>query len=289
MPKAAVLGKPISHSLSPILHNAGYAALGLQDFVYERFEVDAQQLPKFVASASEDYRGFSVTMPGKFAALEFADEVTDRARLIGSANTLVRTDAGWRADNTDTEGVLGALGELLGHSSGTLSRAMVIGSGGTARPALWALAQRGVGDIYVLNRSDRLHELAPLAQTLGVELHRVSFDDDLLVLNRSMDVVVSTVPSAAVSNHLDVLCHAPLLDVIYEPLPTELMIHAAADGYPTVGGNIMLAYQSFSQFEQFTGQPAPRQHMLDALCEVLERKRKEAGWEPGGQPEADAD
>lgn len=137
MPRAAVLGKPIAHSLSPVLHNAGYAALSLSDWEYARFEVTAEELPRFLDEAPEDFRGFSVTMPGKFAALEYASQCTERAELIGSANTLVRIDDGWRADNTDAEGVLGALNALLGDK--TPHAALLIGSGGTARPALWGL------------------------------------------------------------------------------------------------------------------------------------------------------
>lgn len=122
---AAVLGSPIEHSLSPVLHSAGYAAAGLDGWHYERIECTAEQLPEIVGNADASYRGFSVTMPGKFAALEFADEVTERARAIGSANTLVReTRDGssiWRADNTDCEGISGALNELVGEKGSAMS------------------------------------------------------------------------------------------------------------------------------------------------------------------------
>lgn len=94
MPRAAVLGSPIAHSLSPILHNAGYAAVGLKEWSYTRFEVTADTLVPFLEECGPEYRGFSVTMPGKFAALEVAEERSDRAQLIGSANTLVRTEHG---------------------------------------------------------------------------------------------------------------------------------------------------------------------------------------------------
>ena len=115
--KAAVLGSPVEHSLSPILHGAGYEAAELEGWSYERIECDADQLPGIVGGAGEEYRGFSVTMPGKFAALQFADDVSERAQAIGSANTLVRLDGGrWRADNTDCEGIDGALDQLVGHA-----------------------------------------------------------------------------------------------------------------------------------------------------------------------------
>ena len=92
-----MLGFPVSHSRSPDLHLAAYRALGLTDWTYDRIECTAGQLPGIVGGAGPEFVGFSVTMPGKIAALEFADEVTERARLIGSANTLVRTATGWRA------------------------------------------------------------------------------------------------------------------------------------------------------------------------------------------------
>lgn len=265
MPRAAVLGSPIEHSLSPVLHKAGYDALDLQDWDYTRFEVT--DLAAFLAEVGEEYRGFSVTMPLKFDALACADIVSERAELIGSANTLVRTPQGWRADNTDTEGVLGALDELLGSSQP--ATALLIGAGGTARPVLWGLAQRGVTDVTVLNRSDRLDELRPLGDALGLSLHAATFEDDLAGLARSVDLIVSTVPSAVVEEQLTQLAKAPVFDVIYDPWPTPLTVYAAADGYPTVGGHIMLANQAYSQFEQFTGHTAPRAEMLAALNAAL--------------------
>ncbi|WKD57578.1 Shikimate dehydrogenase [Corynebacterium capitovis DSM 44611] len=259
--RAAVLGSPVAHSLSPVLHAAGYAAAGLRNWEYTRIECTADQLADVVRGADESFRGFSVTMPAKFAALEFADEVSSRAAAIGSANTLVRTAGGWRADNTDCEGVDAALDELLGGSP--VSSALVIGAGGTARPALWALQKRGVEKLTVLNRTDRAEDIAPVVG--AAELEFVSYDADLRALAVSTDVIVSTVPAAALNAHASALGHAPVFDVIYDPWPTALATSAAANGYRTVGGLSMLAAQSYSQFEQFTGVAAPRDAMRDAL------------------------
>ena len=136
--RAAVLGSPIGHSRSPLLHNTGYRAAGLEHWSYGRFECIAEQLPELIGALDNSYRGFSVTMPAKFAALDFATERTDRAERIGSANTLVRigegVHAGWRADNTDVDGVFGALAELDVSASLMGAHATVIGGGGTARP-----------------------------------------------------------------------------------------------------------------------------------------------------------
>ncbi len=268
--RAAVLGSPIGHSRSPILHNAGYEALGMSDWEYTRIECAAEDLPRIVTEADDTYRGFSVTMPAKFAALEFAHEVTGRARQIGSANTLLRTEAGWRADNTDCDGISGALGELLGERLESTRRALVIGGGGTARPALWALANAGVDDITVINRSDRSAELAPLLEPFGVTFRFRDFDTDLRTAAGEAEVIISTVPSAAVEGHEQALAHAPILDVIYEPWPTPLTVAAAANGYLTVGGHVMLAHQAYGQFEQFTGRPAPRSAMRRALEDSLQ-------------------
>ncbi|KHG67872.1 shikimate dehydrogenase, partial [Mycobacterium tuberculosis] len=154
--KAGVLGSPIAHSRSPQLHLAAYRALGLHDWTYERIECGAAELPVVVGGFGPEWVGVSVTMPGKFAALRFADERTARADLVGSANTLVRTPHGWRADNTDIDGVAGALGAAAGH-------ALVLGSGGTAPAAVVGLAELGVTDITVVARnSDKAARLVDL-------------------------------------------------------------------------------------------------------------------------------
>src|SRR4051794_13370301 len=159
--KAAVLGSPIAHSRSPQLHLAAYRALGLDGWTYDRIECTADQLPGLVAGFGPEWVGVSVTMPGKFAALRFADERSVRAELVGSANTLLRTAAGWRADNTDIDGVIGALGPVAG-------RAAVLGSGGTAPAVFAGLAALGVQDISVVARNrDKAAPLLALGLRLG--------------------------------------------------------------------------------------------------------------------------
>ncbi|WIM69029.1 shikimate dehydrogenase [Corynebacterium breve] len=264
MKRAAILGFPVEHSLSPILHNAGYTAAGLDDWIYERIPCTEKDLPRIVSQADDSYRGFSVTMPGKFAALQFADEATERARLIGSANTLTRTEHGWRADNTDCEGIQAALDELIDDTV-LPTRAVLIGAGGTARPAIWALGQRGITHLTVINRSDRRAELQSLVEHFGLDCGFTSFDDDIEQITMAADVIISTVPSAGIEPHIAQLGHAPTFDVIYEPWPTPLVVRSAANGHRTVGGHVMLAAQSYSQFEQFTGIYAPRDAMRQAL------------------------
>lgn len=264
-----MLGDPIDHSKSPLLHNAGYVAAGLTDWEYGRFQCTANQLPELVRSSESSYAGFSVTMPGKFAALQMADTATNRARAIGSANTLVRTENGWHADNTDCDGVTGAL-EEIGVTNLPRGRALLIGAGGTARPALWALAKLGARHVTVLARSERAYELEPLAAALGVEFAWVKFDaPNLADIAGSADACVSTVPSVALQGITSYVARCPkILDVIYEPWPTPLVTAAQRIGHSALGGKTMLLHQSFGQFQQFTGVAAPREAMRAALFDA---------------------
>ena len=253
--KAAVLGSPIAHSRSPQLHLAAYRALGLDGWTYDRIECTADELPGLVGGFGPEWVGVSVTMPGTFAALRFAEERTARAELVGSANTLVRSPSGWRADNTDIDGVKGALGPVSG-------RAAVLGSGGTAPAAVVGLAELGVQDISVVARNrDKAAPLLALGPRLGVDIRWVEIGATL-----DVDVVVSTIPADVASQHADTVVAAPLLlDAIYYPWPTPLASAVEAAGGRVVSGLQMLLHQAFAQVEQFTGLPAPTDAMRDAL------------------------
>lgn len=266
--KAAVLGQPIAHSRSPQLHLAAYRALGLLDWTYERIECSADQLPGLVAALGPEWVGLSVTMPGKFAALGCATERTARAELIGAANTLVRTDSGWRADNTDVDGVSGALRTASGVSGWGGGRAVVLGSGGTAPAAVVGLADLGITHVTVVARSaDKAARLLELAAAVGIEAQHCPFADGPLARQVAQAaVVVSTIPAAAAAGHVHAVAAAPvLLDAIYDPWPTPLAAAVSAAGGQVVSGLQMLLHQAFTQVELFTGQPAPRSEMAAAL------------------------
>jgi shikimate dehydrogenase len=254
-----VLGSPIAHSRSPQLHLAAYLALGLDGWTYDRIECTADELPGLVAGFGPEWVGVSVTMPGKFAALQFADERTARAELVGSANTLVRTEAGWRADNTDVDGVKGALGAVAG-------RAAVLGSGGTAPAVVVGLADLGVQDISVVARNrDKAAPLLTLGARLGVDVRWIELGTTLA----DVDVVVNTIPADVAVRYADSVAATPLLlDAIYDPWPTPLATAVEEAGGRVISGLQMLLHQAFAQVEQFTGLPAPTEAMRAALWEV---------------------
>ncbi|OBB36418.1 shikimate dehydrogenase [Mycobacterium sp. 852002-51961_SCH5331710] len=260
--KAAVLGSPIAHSRSPQLHLAAYRALGLDDWTYERIECTAERLPGLVTGFGPEWVGVSVTMPGKFAALAVAEERTTRAELVGSANTLVRIETGWRADNTDIDGVTGALeGVAANHG-------IVVGSGGTAPAVVVGLAELGVQRITVAARNpDKAAPLVDLATRLGVDGRWCDIDGaEIGATVADADLMVNTIPADAAAVYASVFARIPvLLDAIYDPWPTPLAAAVQDAGGRVIGGLQMLLNQAYAQVEQFTGMPAPKDAMRAAL------------------------
>ena len=200
-------------------------------------------------------------MPGKFAALRFADERTRRAELVGAANTLVRTPTGWRADNTDIDGVTGALGEASGH-------AIVVGSGGTAPAVVVGLVELGVQRITVVARNrEKVTAVVDLATKAGVDASWCDITGpDVAQVVATADAVVNTIPADAAARYASVLATTPvMLDAIYDPWPTPLASAVEAAGGRVINGLQMLLHQAFAQVEQFTGLPAPKEAMRAAL------------------------
>ncbi|MFE0027061.1 shikimate dehydrogenase [Amycolatopsis sp. NPDC059021] len=266
--KAAVLGKPIEHSLSPVLHGAAFRALGLDGWTYERIEAGAEELPGFVDGLGPEWAGFSVTMPGKRAALDYADEVTPRAAAVGAANTLVRrAEGGWRADCTDVEGVTGALRAAGGYTPSAGDVAVVLGAGGTAAAAVVGLADLGVRQVRLVVREPaRAGETVDAAKRAALDVEVLRWSEVDFAALATAAVLVNTVPPDAVLPHIEHLAGIGcVLDVIYHPWPTPLAEAVAARGGRLATGLDMLLHQAFGQTEQFTGLPAPREAMRAAL------------------------
>ncbi len=262
--RAAVLGSPVAHSLSPALHRAGYAAAGLTGWRYDRIECDAQQLPAVVAGAGPEWAGFSVTMPGKAAAAAVADQRSARVVALGVANTLVRGPDGWFAENTDVDGVTGAL-RAAGLT--TPRTVLLLGGGGTAAAAVAALIDLGATDLIVAGRRPQsTGAVRELGGRLGVTVTAIGWSrPEIANAAHAADLVVSTVPAGAADPLADVLAEVPaLFDVVYHPWPTPLAA-AGAPGRITVTGLDLLLHQAFRQFELLTGRPAPAAAMRKGL------------------------
>jgi shikimate dehydrogenase len=262
--RAAVLGSPVAHSLSPVIHRAGYVAAGLTDWSYEAIECDEAGLVDLVAGLGPEWAGLSLTMPLKEAALTVADEVAPLPATLGAANTLVRREDGtWRAENTDAPGLVDAVG-----GGARPDHLVVLGAGGTARAALGAAAQWHVGQVTaVARRAAAVTDLGPVAGAFGLDLAYRPWSEAADAL-AGADLVVSTVPKGAadhLAGRVSWSSGAVLLDALYEPWPTPLAADAAAAGVRVVSGLELLLAQAVHQFRLFTGAPAPVAVMRAAL------------------------
>lgn len=269
--KAAVLGSPIAHSLSPVMHRAAYAALGL-DWTYEALEVTADRLPGFLSELDGTWAGLSLTMPLKEAVIPLVDALAEDARLVASVNTLipvfahdVERSVGWRGENTDIEGIVAALREAGVETAPT---ATILGSGATARSALAALARLGVSGIDICaRRVDAAQRLVDIARQLGVAACVHGFEPDPGLL--AARVVVATVPPGASDTWASAAgdtAGSTLLDVAYAQ-PSELgRVWRGA----SASGLSMLLWQAVEQVRLMTGHAAP----VDVMREALERAQE---------------
>jgi len=258
--RCAVLGDPIEHSLSPVLHRAGYDALGLR-WSYEPRQVASGGLPAFLAGLDESWRGLSLTMPLKREALALIEHCSHRARLAGGLNTLVRTTYGWAGDNTDYPGAVAAVQEKY---AAAIHHGAVLGAGATAGSTGLALVELGARSVTLLAR-----DAARAEETRAVIAAHPSRPEVVvapLEARPDVDALVSTIPVVAqIAPLVAAWRHVPLLfDVVYDPWPSPLM--AAATG-TVVSGLDLLVHQAVLQFELFTSQPAP----LDAMRAAGER------------------
>jgi len=252
--RCAVVGDPIAHSLSPVLHRAGYVAAGLADVTYDAVRVPDDGLAGFVAGLDDTWRGLSLTMPHKRRALELGGTVTDRARLAGAANTLVlERGAVVLADNTDLPGAAAAVRERY---DGPVRSATVLGGGATAASTALAMCDLGARRIRLLARSaDRA---AVAAAAVAAHPSAPSVEVDTLA-DGAIDgeVVVTTIPAGAQDAGLVARCaDIPVVfEVIYDPWPTP--VAASAGERVLVSGLDLLVHQAVLQFELFTGVPGP--------------------------------
>ncbi len=270
--RCAVLGSPIEHSLSPAIHTAAYAYLGL-DWTYGRYEVVGDDLPDFVEELDDSWRGLSCTMPLKRAIVPFG-RPDDIVTLLGVGNTLVfdghpSDRATTRVRNTDVLGLEAALRHAGAAGS---ESALVVGNGATARSALAAVARLGVRRLSVLARDCRKTEvLADLGERLGVAVDHVSFGSAV----PSCDIALSTVPAEAQLHVAEaVASSAPVIfDAVYDPWPTPLARAVAEAGTGVLlNGLDLLAWQALYQVELFTDRTVPVSVLLDAAHAALARR-----------------
>ncbi|WP_314613774.1 shikimate dehydrogenase [Streptomyces stackebrandtii] len=255
--RAAVLGSPIAHSLSPVLHRAAYEALGLDDWSYDSFEVDEAGLAGFVGELDGSWAGLSLTMPLKRAIIPLLDEISDTAASVEAVNTVALREDGRRVgDNTDIPGMIAAL-----HERGVekVESAAILGAGATASSALAALARVCAGPVTAYVRSEaRAEEMRSWGERLGVDV--LTADWERAAEAFAAPLVIATTP-AGTTNALATAVPdtvGTLFDVLYDPWPTALAAAWSDHGGKVVGGLDLLVHQAVLQVEQMTGRtPGP--------------------------------
>ena len=278
MRRCAVIGSPIAHSLSPLLHRTAYACLGIADqFSYDAFEVTPDTLGDFIAALGPDWVGLSVTAPNKKALLSYgvADPI---AEAIQSGNTIIfgRDGAPNRVYNTDVTGLIAALGRAGVQSAAT---AVVIGNGATARSAFWALGKLGVGEIVVCARSaERAHaSLDDVAALAGITFEVQPYGQAAQLPESwgpRADLLISTVPVELADDVAAALVAQArtVFEVVYNNYPSAFDRAARAAAVTSLDGLDLLVGQAIDQIRLMTGREADPQPLLAACrAEVLQR------------------
>ena len=268
--RAAVLGSPIAHSLSPVLHRAAYAALGLGDWTYTAIECDEAGLAGVLAVPG--WAGLSLTMPLKRAVLPLLDRTEPLAVEAGGANTVVFEGGARLGYNTDVPGMVTALAEA---GVTAPAGATILGAGATACAALAALREAGLTSAVALVRDRaRAGDLLAAAGRLGMAVELRPFGTGV----RDGDLLVSTVPAGAADYYAERARNprpgpSAVLDVVYHPWPTPLAQAAARSGAVVVSGFDLLLHQAGGQVELMTGiKPAPLDDMRAAGQTELARR-----------------
>jgi shikimate dehydrogenase len=264
-----VIGSPIAHSLSPVLHRAAYADLGLTGWTYGAYDVDAAGLRDFLDGLDGNWAGLSLTMPLKAAVLPFLDEAAAVVETVGGANTVLVRDGRLVGENTDVPGMVAA---LAGRGVTEVERAVVLGGGATARSAVAALSSvTSSAQVYVRDPARRTG-LEAAAGTVGLRLEVLPWAQAADGLGAPL--VVSTTPAGATDHLVAAVPQAvgALFDVLYDPWPTPLAAAWAARGATVVDGLDLLVHQAALQVALMTGARVE----VSRLSEVLRRAGERA-------------
>ena len=259
--RAAVIGSPIAHSLSPALHRAAYESLGL-DWTYTAIDVDVPGLPSFLAQLDDTWAGLSLTMPLKEGVIDLLEAVDDEAMRLRSVNTVLPVGTGWRGTNTDVYGITEAV--ISAGLSDAPRTATLLGAGATARSAIAALSRLGAGSVVVCaRRIEAAEEVARLGAGFGLACRVRGLDPDPEAA--AAELFISTLPGETGAPWQEAASRATgvLLDASYHPWPTPLA--RAWGGSGIASGRDMLLWQAVEQVRLMTGREPAVAAMSAAL------------------------
>ena len=271
-----IIGDPIEHTMSPVMHNAAFRKLGL-DYVYLAFQVRQEALDKAVAGMRAlNIRGINITIPHKVAIIPFLDKLDPLAEKIGAINTIVNEGGVLIGYNTDATGFLQALLERGIKPEG--KRVIILGAGGAARAISFILAGRGASMIILNRHSARAEDLARrIVQFFPEEVKTLALNEENLKMALSKaDILINTTSAGMVPDVDETPVPARLLkkglivfDIVYNPVKTRLLREAETAGAQTINGLDMLVWQGALAFEKWTGRKAPLEVMKKEAVKAL--------------------
>ena len=281
---AAVIGSPIEHSLSPVIHRAAWAQLGVDGWEYRRLEQDADSLPRFIGGLGGDCAGLSVTMPCKQAVMPLLDVIDPLASAVGAVNTVVPSSGVLAGFNTDVTGIASAIRRACSQADRALpTSAVVLGARATASSALAALGELGiVTSTVAARRFGGPGSVVAASSRLGVSIDQVLWSDRDGVLRAvsGADLVISTLPAGVadpIAEHMTVREGQVLLDVVYSPRDTALRSAFERNGGIVAEGTDMLIFQAAAQVQLMTGRAPKTDVMRGALEAELARRARVSG------------
>lgn len=281
---AAVIGSPIEHSLSPVIHRAAWAQIGIDGWEYHRLEQDADSLPRFIGGLGGDCAGLSVTMPCKQAVMPLLDAIDPLASAVGAVNTVVPSSGVLAGFNTDVTGISSAIRRACSQADRALpTSAVVLGARATASSALAALGELGIATSTVAaRRFGGPGSVVAASSRLGVSIEQVLWSDRDAVLRAvsGADLVISTLPAGVadpLAEHMTVREGQILLDVVYSPRETALRSAFERNGGIVAEGTDMLVFQAAAQVQLMTGRTPKTDVMRGALEAELARRARVSG------------
>lgn len=276
-----VIGDPIKHTLSPLMHNAAFEYLGLE-FIYVAFRVKADMLKKAVdGMRAFNIKGMNVTIPHKVRVMEYLDVIDEVSREIGAVNTIVNDDGVLKGFNTDGEGALKALKEGGGDPKG--EKIVILGAGGAARAVSYFMAREGPSDMVIINRTvEKAVRLARcISEKIGLEVRakrltvqnlKDELEDAEILINCTSVGMTPNINKTLVPKGL-LRSDMIVMDIVYNPVETRLLREAKERGCLTIDGVGMLVYQGAIAFEMWTGVRAPVDVMREVVVKALRRRR----------------
>lgn len=267
-----ILGFPVGHSLSPLLHNKAFKNLGI-NAEYDYFEISPDRLKYFFSNEviNLPIKGLSVTIPHKISCMEFLDEISESAQKIGAVNTIKNENNKLIGENFDWIGVRDSVLEEIDFKN---KRVGICGAGGAARAATFAASHAACSELIIFVRDPQKHQ--KFATDFNCKV--LNFPDlNSKAKSIEIDILINATPVGMYPEinlspfNLDLLAGKPIIfDMVYKPLQTKMLQEAKAKGFKTITGEKMLLNQAYKQFEFWTGMPSPKEIMKKELLKNLQ-------------------